>query len=41
MAREFRRSDRLLRRKLHQYMLPTMASYAALSLNEFLDSMLV
>ena len=41
MAREFRRSDRLLRKKLHQYMLPTMASYAALSLNEFLDSMLV
>ena len=41
MKNEFTRSDRILRKKLRQYLLPTMASYAALSLNEFLDSMLV
>lgn len=41
MKTDFTRSDRILRRKLGQYLLPTMASYAALSLNEFLDSMLV
>ena len=41
MKNEFTRSDRILRKKLLQYLLPTMASYAALSLNEFLDSMLV
>ena len=41
MITEFSRSGRILRRKLVQYLLPTMASYAALSLNEFLDSMLV
>ena len=41
MKTEFLRSDRILRKKLRQYLLPTMASYAALSLNEFLDSMLV
>ena len=41
MKTEFTRSDRILRKKLRQYLLPTMASYAALSLNEFLDSMLV
>ena len=41
MKTEFSRSDLILRKKLRQYLLPTMASYAALSLNEFLDSMIV
>lgn len=41
MKPEFARTDHILRKKLRQYLLPTMASYAALSLNEFLDSMLV
>lgn len=41
MKTDFTRSDRILRRKLGQHLLPTMASYAALSLNEFLDSILV
>lgn len=36
-----KRSDRLLFRKFNQYLLPTMITYAALSLNEFVDSMLV
>lgn len=41
MEREYNRSDRLLRKKFSQYLLPTMITYAALSLNEFVDSMLV
>lgn len=41
MKTEFSRSDLILRKKLRQYLLPTMASFAALSLNEFLDSMIV
>ncbi|MBP5551836.1 MAG: polysaccharide biosynthesis C-terminal domain-containing protein [Spirochaetales bacterium] len=41
MKTGFSRTDLILRKKLRQYLLPTMASYAALSLNEFLDSMLV
>ena len=41
MKIEFTRSDRILRKKLSQYLFPTMASCAALSLSEFLDSMLV
>lgn len=39
--RELSRSDRLLLRKYTQYLVPTMITYAALSLNEFVDSMLV
>lgn len=35
------RSDRLLRKKFIQYLIPAMITYAALSLNEFVDSMLV
>ena len=35
------RSDRLLRKKYTQYLIPAMITYAALSLNEFVDSMLV
>ena len=35
------RSDKLLLRKFSQYLVPTMITYAALSLNEFVDSMLV
>lgn len=41
MNTEFSRSDLILRKKLKQYLLPTVASNAALSLNEFLDSMIV
>ena len=41
MEKVYARNDRLLRKKFNQYLLPTMATYAALSLNEFLDSMLV
>lgn len=41
MNSEFIRSDRLLRKKFHEYLVPTMITYAALSLNEFVDSMLV
>ena len=41
MKNGFSRTDLILRKKLRQYLLPTLASYAALSLNEFLDSMLV
>ena len=41
MKIEFTRSDRILRKKLMHYLFPTMASCAALSLSEFLDSMLV
>ncbi|MBQ3429387.1 MAG: polysaccharide biosynthesis C-terminal domain-containing protein [Mogibacterium sp.] len=41
MRKEYSRSDRLLRKKFFQYLLPTMVTYAALSLNEFVDSMLV
>lgn len=35
------RSNRLMFRKYTQYLIPTMITYAALSLNEFADSMLV
>ena len=35
------RSNRLLFRKFTQYLFPTMITYAAVSLNEFADSMLV
>ena len=35
------RSNRLLFRRFSQYLVPTMITYAALSLNEFVDSMLV
>lgn len=41
MEKAYSRSDRLLRKKFFQYLLPTMITYAALSLNEFVDSMLV
>lgn len=41
MIKEYSRSDRLLRKKFFQYLVPTMITYAALSLNEFVDSMLV
>ena len=36
-----KRTNRLLSRKFGQYLLPTMITYAAVSLNEFADSMLV
>lgn len=39
--RELSRSNRLLLKKYSQYLVPTMITYAALSLNEFVDSMLV
>lgn len=39
--KELLRSDKLLLRKYSQYLVPTMITYAALSLNEFVDSMLV
>ena len=35
------RSNRLMFKKYSQYLIPTMITYAALSLNEFADSMLV
>ena len=35
------RSNQLLFKKYSQYLIPTMITYAALSLNEFVDSMLV
>ena len=41
MTEAYSRSNRLLRKKFFQYLLPTMITYAALSLNEFVDSMLV
>ena len=41
METEYKRSNRLLQKKLFQYLVPTMITYAALSLNEFVDSMLV
>ncbi|MBR3377468.1 MAG: hypothetical protein IKG44_07290 [Mogibacterium sp.] len=41
MEKAYSRSDRLLRKKFFQYLLPTIITYAALSLNEFVDSMLV
>ena len=41
MATDYARSDRLLRKKFYQYLIPMMITYAALSLNEFVDSMLV
>lgn len=41
MEHQFNRSNRLLRKKFVQYLLPTMITYTALSLNQFVDSMLV
>ena len=41
MENGFVRSDNLLKKKLIQYLLPTLASNAALSLTDFLDSMVV
>ena len=41
MGNDFIRSDRLLKKKFIQYMIPTLASYAALSINGFLDGMIV
>ncbi|MGX8685356.1 MAG: MATE family efflux transporter [Spirochaetales bacterium] len=41
MENDFVRSDHVLKRKLIQYLLPTLASNAALSLTDFLDSMVV
>ena len=41
MGNDYIRSDQLLKRKFVQYLIPTMTSYAALSLNGFLDSMIV
>ena len=38
---QYSRTNKLLRKKFFQYLLPTMITYAALSLNEFVDSMLV
>ena len=35
------RSNQLINRKFTQYLIPTMITYAAMSLNEFVDSMLV
>ena len=35
------RSNQVLFKKFSQYLIPTMITYAALSLNEFVDSMLV
>ena len=37
----FERSNKILTRKMRQYLVPTMVTMAALSLNEFLDSMMV
>ena len=41
MENDFVRSDHVLKRKLIQYLFPTLASNAALSLTDFLDSMVV
>jgi len=41
MENNFIRSDQLLKKKFVQYLIPTMTSYAALSINGFLDSMIV
>jgi putative MATE family efflux protein len=41
MEKAFSRTNRILRKKFAQYLFPTTVTYAALSLNEFLDSMLV
>ena len=41
MENDFKRSNRNLQKKLLQYMIPTMITYTALSLNEFADSMIV
>ena len=38
---QYNRSNRLLRKKFGQYLLPTMITMAAMSLNEFVDSMVV
>ena len=38
---EFKRNDKILKRKFYQYLLPSILSVAATSLNEFLDSIVV
>lgn len=38
---EFKRNDNILKRKFYQYLLPSVLSVAATSLNEFLDSIVV
>ena len=38
---QYNRSNRLLRKKFGQYLVPTMITMAAMSLNEFVDSMVV
>jgi len=38
---EFKRNDSILKRKFYQYLLPSILSVAATSLNEFLDSIVV
>ena len=39
--RQLVRSNQILKKKFSQYLIPTTITYAALSLNEFVDSMLV
>ena len=41
MESQYNRSNRLLQKKFIQYLLPAMITYTALSLNQFVDSMLV
>lgn len=41
MEAAYKRTNKVLLKKFIQYLIPTMATYAALSLNEFLDSMIV
>jgi Na+-driven multidrug efflux pump len=41
MEKDYKRSNRNMSRKLLQYMIPSMITYTALSLNEFADSMIV
>lgn len=41
ISRDYQRTNRLLRRKFSSYLLPTTLTMAALSLNEFVDSMMV
>ncbi|MBQ3281042.1 MAG: hypothetical protein IJH41_01420 [Eubacterium sp.] len=38
---QYKRSNRLLQKKFTHFLLPTMITYTALSLNQFVDSMLV
>ena len=40
-SQTFERSNKLLTKKMRQYLVPTMVTMAALSLNEFSDSMIV